>query len=116
MNKWVFALALMVAAAGVRAEKLSCDEVDQVGESLATIAVVMDDPSNEIGEGTEADQGLRDSVDGLAMIAEAEGDEDLAAAAAGMDSAWQAMDRDAFVDALTDAIAKLAVIHASECE
>jgi hypothetical protein len=46
----------------------------------------------------------------------AEQDEDLAAAADGMDDAWHAMDRDAFIDALADAVAKLAVISATECD
>ena len=49
------------------------------------------------------------------LIAKAEGDEDLAAASVNMAAAWDAMDRDAFTDALADAVVKLAVIHGTEC-
>lgn len=98
------------------APALSCEEVDEVGEALMAIGIAIDDEGMEIGEGSAEDEALRDVVLGLADIAEAEGDEDLANASVGMAEAWDAMDRDAFTDALAEAVAKLAIVSGSECE
>jgi hypothetical protein len=95
---------------------LSCEEIDEVGESLTGLGIAMDDENAEVGQDSPEDAALRDVVIGLADIAEAEGDEDLANASVGMAEAWNAMDRDAFTDSLAEAVAKLAIISASECE
>lgn len=94
---------------------LSCEEVDQLGEALTGLGIAMDDEGAIIGEDSPEDAALRDVVLGLADVAEAEGDEDLAAAAVNMADAWDAMDRDAYTTALADAVAKLAVISVTEC-
>lgn len=116
MKKLILCIALSFAAVAANAAPaISCDEVDQLGEALTTLGVAMDDENAEIGEGSDEDKALQDTVTGLSTIAEAEGDADLAAAATKMGDAWVAMDRDAFTDALADAVVKLAVIHTSEC-
>ena len=117
MRKWLPAAILSLTCAGASgAQVLTCEEIEQMGEDLTALGIAMDDENVPIGEDSSEDQDLRDVVDGLAVIAEAEDDEDLADAAAGMDEAWHAMDRDAFTDALADAVAKLAVVSVSECE
>jgi hypothetical protein len=116
MKKLILCIALGFAAFSANAAPaISCEEVDQLGEALTTLGVAMDDENAVIGEGSEEDQALHDTVVGLAEIAKAEGDEDLAAASVNMAAAWDAMDRDAFTDALADAVVKLAVIHGTEC-
>ena len=105
----------LTGASANAAQVLSCEEIDQMGEELAALGIAMDDENMPIGENSSEDKDLREIVDGLVVIAEAEEDDDLSDAAEGMDAAWHAMDRDAFTDALADAVAKLAVISASEC-
>lgn len=95
---------------------LSCEEIDQLGEALMGLGIALEDEDAAIGEDSPEDGALGDVVVGLADVAEAEGDEDLAAAAVGMADAWDAMDRDAYSNALASAVAKLAVISATECE
>lgn len=117
MKRMVLACALVLACGGVRAEAvLSCDEVNEVGESLTALGIAIDDENAQIGAGSEEDEALRQTVLGLADIAEAEGDEDLANASEGMAQAWADNDRDGFVDALADAVARLAIIAGTECE
>lgn len=116
MKSFALASLLGLAAFNVNASALSCDEVDQVGEALTGLGIAMDDENAEVGEDSPEDAALADVVIGLADIAEAEGDEDLANASVGMADAWHAMDRDAFTDSLAEAVAKLAIISASECE
>lgn len=117
MKTWVLGVLLAGFATGAAGQAaLSCEEVDEVGEALTAIGIAMDDEQMPIGEGSPEDDALRDVTMGLADIAEAEGDEDLANAALGMAEAWEAMDRDAFTDALAEAVAKLAIISTSECE
>lgn len=116
MNKYLCAVILAFAATGVRAEAvLSCDEVNQVGEMLMAVGIALEDENMQIDAGSAADIGLAQVVEGLAHIAAAEGDQDLANASLGMANAWDNNDRDAFTDALADAVAKLAVIASSEC-
>lgn len=55
-------------------------------------------------------------IDTLAQIAAAEKDADLANASVGMAQAWNNHDRDACTDALAEAVAKLAVIYAKDCQ
>lgn len=111
------AVLLVLACARAGAEPvLSCEDVDTLGEALTGLGVALDDEDMPIGEGSPEDAALRDIVDDLGEISVAEQDMDLAAAADGMDEAWHAMDRDAFTDALADAVAKLAVISATECD
>ena len=116
--KWLLCLFLVLGmSVGVRAEPvLSCEEVDQLGEDLTGLGIAMDDENAEIGEDSPEDSALRDVVLGLATVAEAEADEDLGAAAVNMANAWDAMDREAYANALANAVAKLAVISVSECE
>jgi len=117
MKKLLLACALSFAAFSVNAEPaVSCQEIDELGEALTGLGMALDDDNAAIGEGTEEDAALRDTVTGLGEIAVAEGDADLAAAADGMAEAWTAMDRDGYIDALADAVAKLAVIHGTECD
>jgi hypothetical protein len=94
---------------------LSCEEVDQLGEVLTGLGIAIDDEGALIGEDSPEDGALRDVVLGLAEVAEVEGDEHLAAASVNMADAWDAMDREAYTDALADAVARLAVISATEC-
>ena len=116
MKQFLLAAALSFACVSANAESaLSCEEIDQVGESLTALGIAMDDENMAVGEDSPEDAALAEVVVGLADIAEAEGDEDLANASVGMADAWHAMDRDAFTDALADAVAKLAVVSAAEC-
>jgi len=116
MKSLTLAALLGLACFSVNAEPaLSCDEVDEVGQALLDIGVAINDENAEIGEGTEEDTALAEIVTGLADIAEAEGDEDLANASVAMADAWQEMDRDAFTDALAEAVAKLAIVSAEDC-
>lgn len=111
-------VAVMVAcgsSAACAEAVLSCEQVDQMGEALTTLGVALEDEQMEIGEGSEEHTQLLEITEGLAEIAGAEGDEDLANAALGMAEAWGANDRDAFTTALATAVAKLAVIHGSDC-
>lgn len=105
----------MVATPMVSAGALSCEEVDAVGEALTAVTLALDS-GVEVGVGSEIEDNLAQLTLGLAQIAEAEGDEDLANAAIGMADAWENKDRDGFTDALADAVAKLAVISATECQ
>ena len=116
--RWLLCLALLVGMpVVVRADPaLSCEEVDQLGEVLTGLGIAMDDENAEIGEDSPEDASLRDVVLGLATVAEAEGDEDLGAAAVNMANAWDAMDRESYTTALANAVAKLAVISVTECE
>lgn len=116
MKSLMLASLLSLAAFNANAGALSCEEIDEVGEALTELGIAMDDENAEIGQDSPEDAALRDVVLGLADIAEAEGDEDLANASLGMAHAWDAMDRDAFTDSLAEAVAKLAIISASECE
>lgn len=116
MRKVLLGCVLAAASFAANAEAvLSCEEVDQVGESLTGLGVYLEDENGEIGAGSPEDAALGDVVTGLADIAEAENDEDLANASLGMANAWADNDRDAFTDALADAVAKLAVISAQDC-
>lgn len=117
MRNLLLGAALALASLGVRAEAvLSCDEVNQVGEALTAIGIALEDENMPIDAGSAEDIGLAQVVEGLAGIAAAEGDQDLANASLGMAKAWDNNDRGAFTNALADAVAKLAVISASECE
>jgi hypothetical protein len=116
MKKLLLAAVLGLVCAGAHAEAvLSCDDVDQVGEALLSIGVALDDENLQIDEGGAEHIGLADTVEGLATIAAAENDQDLANASMGMAHAWDNNDRDAFTDSLAEAVAKLAIISASEC-
>jgi hypothetical protein len=117
MNKYLCAVVLALAATGVRAEAvLSCDEVNQVGEALTAVGIALEDENMQIDAGSAEDIGLAQVVEGLARIAAAEGDQELANASLGMANAWNNNDRGAFTDALADAVNKLAVIATTECE
>lgn len=94
---------------------LSCDEVNEMGEALTGLAIALESGA-EIGEDSPEDQSLRDVIDGLSVIADAEGDAELREAANGMDRAWHDMDGDAFSESLAYAVGKLAVIATEECE
>ena len=116
MRNLILGAALAVACGGaIASPALSCEEVNTVGESLTALGVALDDENMPIGEGSPEDQALGEVTTGLADIAEAESDMDLANASLGMANAWAANDRDAFTDALADAVAKLAVIASTEC-
>jgi hypothetical protein len=106
------ALAALLTCPMAHAE-LTCSEVDEVGEALAAIGIAMD---SGMEVGSDEDGQLRQVVDGLHMIAEAEGNSELDAAADAMEEAWQDMDRDDFVDAVAHAIAVMAIISVTECE
>lgn len=116
--KRLWLAAALCAACGVAgaAPVLSCEEVDEVGEALTALGIALEDEGLEVGVGSDVEGDLADITLGLAQIAEAEGDPDLARASIGMAEAWDDMDQAAFTDALADAVAKLAVISASECE
>lgn len=116
-NSWrgvVVAILSLIAAPAASAAALSCQEVDEVGEALLAVTLALDEGA-EIGVGSEIETNLAEITLGLAEIAEAEGDEDIANASIGMADAWDNQDRDGFTDALADAVAKLAVISATEC-
>ena len=116
--RWLLCLALALGIpVVVQADSaLSCEEIDEVGEALTGLGIAMDDEEAEIGQDSPEDAALRDVVMGLATIADAEGDEDLRIASGNMSTAWETMDRESYIDALADAVAKLAVISVTECE
>lgn len=117
MKRLMLVGMLAFVSVTARAEAvLSCEEVDEMGEALTALGIAMDDENAEIGVGSEEEAALRDVVEGLATIAGAEGDEDLANASLAMAEAWDNADRDAYTDALAEAVAKLAVISVNECE
>jgi hypothetical protein len=107
-------LVLFKSSVVLAAPVLSCEEVDQVGEALSELSIIMNSGA-DIGQGSEDDQTLRFVVDALGTIAVAESDMNLAHAADGMDAAWIAMDRDSFVNATNYAIARMAQISVNEC-
>lgn len=94
---------------------LSCDEINEMGEGLTGLGIALES-GVEIGEDSPEDESLRDVVDGLGVIADAEDDADLRQAAEDMDQAWSDMDGEAFSNALAYAVGKLAVIATEECE
>jgi hypothetical protein len=108
-------LALLKSSVVLAAPVLSCEEVDQVGEALSELSIIMNSGA-DIGQGSEDDQTLRYVVDTLGTIAVAESDMNLAQAADGMDAAWIAMDRDSFVNSTNYAIARMAQISVNECQ
>lgn len=117
IKRLLLACVLGAMAWTVSAEPaLSCDEVDQVGSALTDLGTALDDENAQIGEGSEEDQALADIITALADISEAENDEDLANASSDMADAWAANDRDAFLDALADAVVKLAVVSNADCQ
>lgn len=117
MKKLLLSLSLLIGASQGHAEAvLSCEQVDELGEALTTIGVALDDANLQMDEGSSEHLGLAQTVEGLAQIASAEEDEDLANASLGMAQAWDNNDRDAFTDSLAEAVAKLAVIHAKDCQ
>jgi hypothetical protein len=117
MKRVLLGLALSLACFTANAAPaLSCDEVNEVGEALTEIGIALEDENMPIGEGSPEHTALVEITVGLAEIAEAEEDEDLANASIGMANAWEANDRDAFTDSLAEAVAKLAIIAGTECE
>jgi propanediol dehydratase small subunit len=106
------AVAALLVCPLAQAE-LSCEEVEEVGEALAAVGITMES-GVEIGE--VEDGALREIVDGLHMIAAAEQNSELDAAADALESAWQAEDRDGFVDGIAHAMAVMAVVSVTECE
>jgi hypothetical protein len=117
MKKLWLALAVVLTGGVAQAEAvLDCGQVNELGEALLTIGVALEDENLQIDAGSADHIGLAETVEGLAFIAGAEGDQDLANASMGMAAAWDANDRSAFTDALAEAVAKLAVIAATECE
>ena len=92
---------------------LSCDEVNEVGSALDELGAAIDE-GGEVGDDELMDLG--DITVGLADIAEAENDQDLADASLGMANAWAANDRDGFLEALAHAVNKLAEISTNECQ
>jgi hypothetical protein len=110
----VLAVVLFNSSVAMAAPVLSCEEVDQVGEALSELSIIMNSGA-DIGQGSEDDQTLRYVVDTLGTIAVAESDMNLAHAADGMDAAWVAMDRDSFVSSTNYAIARMAQISVNEC-
>jgi len=116
MKRVLLGVALSAACfAANAAPVLSCDEVNEVGEALTTLGIALEDENMPIGEGSSEHTALVDITVGLAQIAEAEEDEDLANASINMADAWDANDRDAFTDALAEAVAKLAIIANEDC-
>lgn len=117
MKKLLLAVVLSLSAVAAQAAPvLSCEEVDEMGEALMALGIALEDENAEVGLNSPEDAALRDVVEGLATIAVAEEDEDLANASLAMAEAWDNADRDAYTDALAEAVAKLAIISASECE
>jgi len=117
MKALILASVLGVASLSVSADPvMSCDEVNEMGEALSGLAIALEDENAEIGIDSPEDGALRDVVEGLATIAGAEGDEDLANASLAMAEAWDNADQSAYSDALAEAIAKLAIIATTECE
>lgn len=115
MKKLLLAVVLGTGCSLAQANALSCGDVDQLGEALMAIGIALEDENLQIDEGGADHIGLAETVEGLSIIAAAENDQDLANAALGMAHAWDANDRDAFTDSLAEAVAKLAVISATEC-
>ena len=114
MKRLLLACVLGSMAWGVQAQPaLSCDEVNEVGAALDELGAALE-AGGEVGD--SEDLQLGDITVGLADIAEAENDEDLANASLGMAEAWAANDRDAFLEALAHAVNKLAEISSADCE
>lgn len=116
MRHLLLAAVLGMGCSAVQANALSCSDVDELGEALLTIGIALEDENLQIDAGGAEHIGLAETVEGLAQIAAAENDQDLANASLGMAHAWDANNRDAFTDALAEAVAKLAVISATECD
>lgn len=113
MKRWIGAALLACVMGSAQAEGvLSCQDVDELGTSLTELGIALDDENVEIGEGSEEDQALAEISIGIAEIADAAGDEDFGNAGVAMAEAWAANDRDAFLDALADVVAQLAVASA----
>jgi hypothetical protein len=118
MKQWIGAALLACVMGSAQAEGvLSCQDVDEIGTGLTEIGILLDDENAEIGEGSEEDQALAEIAIGIAEIADAAEDEELGNAGVAMAEAWAANDRDAFLDALGDVIAHLALASAEAgCE
>lgn len=109
-------LGFLFACANVAAAPVvGCDDINAMGEALSDLESALNEGA-EIGVGGDVDQSLREIIDGLGTIAEAEDDGDLGSAANAMDAAWHDTDLDAFTNALGDAITRLAVIVVNECQ
>lgn len=109
MKQWIGALVLAgMMVSGQAQAVMNCQEADQLGASLTELGVALEDENAEIGEGSEEDNSLAEISVNITEIAAAAEDVDLANAGASMTEAWAANDRDAFLDALSDAVNRLA--------
>ena len=94
-----FVLALSAPMAAVADEKVSCDDLVEIANSLDEVADAME-KGIEIKEDSQEDKGLREITDGLTMIAQSENNDNLLNAVKKMDQAWEAMDRTNFIASL----------------
>lgn len=110
-------VGLLAPAFPVQAESmdvLSCDELAVVADDLTYIGNSMEE-GVPIGEGDELDSALADVVESLYYVADSEESESLYDAVLSLDDAWEAMDRDAFVDALDAVVDDFDAIYDDEC-
>lgn len=107
------AMALPLASPA-RAEKLSCEDLTSISNDLDEISDAMKQGA-EIQEGDKADKALRDLVDALSQVAAEEKNDNLHDAVTDLDSAWHAMDRSKFTDALDRVTSIFDGFHATEC-
>jgi hypothetical protein len=105
-NTLRFTLAFVVfglASTQALAQALSCDSLAEVGDTATEVR----DALYEIGtitEGDEVDMALDELIDGLWMIAEAEGNDALEDQIDAMTEGWEEMDGDLLMSGLQGAI------------
>ena len=116
-NTLRFTLALLVfglASTQAFSQELTCDSLAEVGDSAAEVR----DALYELGtitEGGEVDMALEELIDGLWMVAEAEGNDVLEDQIETMDEGWEEMDGELLMSGLEGAINSVDTLYSNDC-
>lgn len=116
MRKLLAVLLLSSFASVSFAEGITCEDVDQLGDSLNQLGIALADENMEIGEGSPEHQQLAELSLHLATIADTYQDEELAQGSVAMAEAWANNDRDGFTEGLATVVNKLAVVYQTQCQ
>ena len=116
-NTLRFTLGLLVfglASTHTFAQELTCDDLADIGDT----AVDVRDALYEIGtitEGDDVDMALEELIDGLWIIAEAEGNDVLEEQIETMDEGWEYMDGELLMSGLQGAINSVDTLLSNDC-
>ena len=95
--------------------KLSCSDLDEIGESLGELTEEMQ-YVDERDIDRSVDSALREVVDALNLVAEVENDKRLTTWIQGLEIAWEDQDKEDFEDSLEDVLYRLGEIYVRDCE